>query len=56
MDHLLHFVIDLILVAAGYGIRTICEHRGLFPHPRRDTALTILTSALAAIITVPLVG
>jgi hypothetical protein len=56
VDYLLHFIIDMALIGAGYLIRTTCQHRGLFPHPARDITLTTVTSVMAAVITVPLVG
>ena len=55
-DILIHFAIGMLAALTTWGIRSACHHRGLFPHPRWQVPLIVLSVAFEAVVTVNLVG
>jgi hypothetical protein len=56
MIYLAHILMGLVFAATGWGVRSLCQHKGLLPHPKWQVPITVLLVVLEAIVTVPLVG
>jgi F0F1-type ATP synthase membrane subunit c/vacuolar-type H+-ATPase subunit K len=55
-DLLLHFLIGLAGASAGWGVRSLCQHKGLLPHPRMQVPIILVLIMVEAYFSVLLVG
>jgi F0F1-type ATP synthase membrane subunit c/vacuolar-type H+-ATPase subunit K len=56
IDLALHFFIGLAGAGAGWGVRSLCTHKGLLPHPRMQVPVILVLIMVEAYFSVLLVG
>jgi hypothetical protein len=55
-DVVIHFIIGLVGLGTGWGIRAACAHTGLVPHPKWQVPLALVLVLAEAIIGVRIAG